>query len=206
MKKTDNRPAAPAYRRFWVGIPVGFLFMFLFLIAFALFLHFRDTYAGRNEGNETKLLFIANDAFCNKQYKKSKSFYEKVLKINPNNHDANYFLGSLYSGYLTPRDLKKGLFYTQKALRLKKDDKDLTYEARELWENAQFYESEMILRECLGSRSYKEKAFLYEKLGYVLKMQLKFKESLKAYQRAQSLNPTNYNIQCEIDALPSSLN
>lgn len=202
----NNRSSFSAHKRFWTGMVLGFFFVFIFLFGLALCFYFRDTYAGRNRTNENDLLSIANDSFRNKNYEKSKIFYLKVLKINPNNYDANFYLGSLYNGYLEPHDYKKGLYYTEKAVSFKKDDENLMYEARNYLNNGQFPEAEKIIRKCLSLKINKDKSDVWEKLGYVLKMQDEFKESLKAYQKAQTLNPADLNIQHEIDALPINLN
>ena len=76
--------------------------------------------------------------------------------------------------------------------------------ARDLWEDGQFSESEKVIRKYANLENFKNKASTWENLGYVLKMQSKFNESLKAYKKAMALDPENQSIQNEINSLKYS--
>ncbi len=145
------------------------------------------------------LLRRAAEAFYAKDYAGAEKIYEDVLMREPENFEANKFLGTLWAQFLAPPDYKKSLYYIRKALESRKDYKEMVFYADILIQNKDYAESEAALRDCL--KETEKDAHVWEELGYVLRIQTNYKEALKAYQTALKLDPKSEHSQKAVKEL-----
>jgi len=153
---------------------------------------FSNTSAGRPLPTPD-LLRQAAGAFYAKDYAGARKIYEDVLMREPGNFEANKFLGTLWAQFLAPPDYKKSLYYIRKALETRKDYKEMVFYADVLLQDKESGECEAALRDCLKEND--QDPHVWEDLGYVLRLQSKNKEALKAYQAALKLDPKNDHVQ-----------
>jgi len=176
-------------RWFWLGSFIGFVFAFFLLIGFGLFLDTKYTLNRFKEAKEPELVGIAGNYFLDKQYEKSRVAYEIVLEKNPNNYDANYFLGSLYSNYLWPRNYSKAAFHIQTAFNLRQSKENLYYYGWVLFMAGQLQESEKIFQQYLDQQLGAKDPNAWEDLGIVLLKESKKNAAQKAFETALLKDP-----------------
>jgi len=137
------------------------------------------------------LLAQAAGAFYAKDYGRSEKIYEDVLIREPDNYEANKFLGTLWAQFLVPQDYRKSLYYIRKALEARKEYREMVFYADILLQSKDNAQCETALEDCL--KMNEKDAYVWEDLGYVLRAQAKNPEALKAYEKAVKLDPGNEN-------------
>ncbi|MBS1651555.1 MAG: PD40 domain-containing protein [Bacteroidetes bacterium] len=115
----------------------------IFIISFLLFCSFTPIKRYlKKAANETEKGNLVN----------AKKYYEKVLKIDPENYHANLLLGLLYSE--TIEDYSKALPYLEKSLQLSKKDtiSDLLFALAKCYQNQNKYEEAIVFFKTLNGK------------------------------------------------------
>lgn len=104
-----------------------------------------ETLKKTKEGTEVDYMLKGLMAIVNKDIEGAFNIFNEVIKINPNNYDANAWLGIYYIGQVT--DYEKAIIYNKKAHEIKKTIEGLEMLAANYYLLGSYSESKVLFEE-----------------------------------------------------------
>ena len=141
-----------------------------------------------NKKNEiTRIIQLAYQNHTQNNFDLAESLYKKILKLDQNNVDANYLLGTLL---LQKRSFDEAIKTLNQALEINKTHIHAMHNlAYAFSETGKFNEAEKLLSEVISKQPKHLEA--YYNLGNVYKNLGKLNEAEDSYKKSISINPNN---------------
>ncbi|MFH2144200.1 MAG: tetratricopeptide repeat protein [Bacteroidota bacterium] len=140
-----------------------------------------------NPNDITALPNIGYLYYLREQYTLAKDAFLRLVKLYPDNYDANYFLGIIYE---KEADHKQARKYIEKALSINPNEPELYAKLSEILFQAPFYNTESALNYAqkavdMGSQNSE----LYYKVAQIFFAAGKINKAKEIYNKAIELNP-----------------
>ncbi len=132
-----------------------------------------------------------------KQWDQAARLYRAILKIQPDNFDANYRMGILS---ITVQNLEEAFIYLQHAMQLKRDDSKVLYQMGVLLfssdrpQDALTYFNRAVEMQENTASIYNYMGLCYEKLGMI-------NDAKNSYLKAVQMDPNDVTLQSSLERI-----